>query len=266
MHELPLLLFTLLLQGSVGVTVWLSVLRSRAGTVLPGIILAFVMACIGLLASMLHMGYPLNALNALRHVASSWLSREVVFASLYLAVLGLSGFLMILRMPGGQRLLPLAALLGVVDVYCMGQIYMHTAVVTWQHINTLFLFYGTAGIVGSVLITLMALKSRWACLPALAKYSVAVVAMMVLSRLLVQPLWSSAIVEASQQVVTLPHTPLIRLQQLHTVFLTGWIMSVVGFVCFAVGGLRKINGALVCGGLLLLIAEAILRFVFFSIG
>ncbi|MDU2940225.1 MAG: DmsC/YnfH family molybdoenzyme membrane anchor subunit, partial [Enterobacteriaceae bacterium] len=95
MHELPLLLFTLLLQGSVGVTLWLALLRSRAGSMLPGVVIAFVMACTGLLASMLHMGYPLNALNALRHVASSWLSREVVFASLYLAVLGLSGLLMI---------------------------------------------------------------------------------------------------------------------------------------------------------------------------
>lgn len=96
MHELPLLIFTLCLQGSVGVTLWLALGRQYAveGRVpargaLPAMAGAFVLACVGLLASALHMGYPLNALNALRHVASSWLSREIVFASLYLAALGL---------------------------------------------------------------------------------------------------------------------------------------------------------------------------------
>lgn len=96
MHELPLLIFTLCLQGSVGVTLWLALGcqyavegRVPARVALPAMAGAFVLACVGLLASALHMGYPLNALNALRHVASSWLSREIVFASLYLAVLGL---------------------------------------------------------------------------------------------------------------------------------------------------------------------------------
>ncbi|EQM61872.1 DmsC/YnfH family molybdoenzyme membrane anchor subunit, partial [Salmonella enterica] len=109
MHELPLLIFTLCLQGSVGVTVWLALGRQYAveGRVpargaLPAMAGAFVLACVGLLASALHMGYPLNALNALRHVASSWLSREIVFASLYLAALGLGIVLLFFRKPGWQ--------------------------------------------------------------------------------------------------------------------------------------------------------------------
>lgn len=95
MHELPLLIFTLCLQGSVGVTVWLALGRQYAvedaclhaarfrdgGGVCTGLRGA---ACF----SAAH-GLSLNALNALRHVASSWLSREIVFASLYLAALGL---------------------------------------------------------------------------------------------------------------------------------------------------------------------------------
>lgn len=104
MHELPLLIFTLCLQGSVGVTLWLALGRQYAvdGRVpargaLPAMAGAFVLACVGLLASALHMGYPLNALNALRHIASSWLSREVVFASLYLAALGLGVVLLLGR-------------------------------------------------------------------------------------------------------------------------------------------------------------------------
>ena len=102
MHELPLLIFTLFLQGSVGVTLWLALGDAQASSrnaLLPAAG-AFVLACLGLLASALHMGYPLNALNALRHVSSSWLSREIVFASLYLAALGLATLLMFAKKPG----------------------------------------------------------------------------------------------------------------------------------------------------------------------
>lgn len=75
-------------------------------------------------------GLSLNALNALRHVASSWLSREIVFASLYLAALGLGVVLLFSVSPGWQPLLALAAALGLVDVFCMAQIYIHASVAT----------------------------------------------------------------------------------------------------------------------------------------
>ena len=66
MHELPLLIFTLFLQGSVGVTLWLAFGEARAShsrLLLPAAG-AFVLASLGLLSSALHMGYPLNAFNA----------------------------------------------------------------------------------------------------------------------------------------------------------------------------------------------------------
>lgn len=62
-----------------------------------------MLASLGLLASALHMGYPLNALNALRHVSSSRLSREIIFASLYLAALGLAVLLMFVKSRAGSR-------------------------------------------------------------------------------------------------------------------------------------------------------------------
>lgn len=82
------------------------------------------------------MGYPLNALNALRHVSSSWLSREIIFASLYLAALGLATLLMFAKKSGWKLLLAAAGLVGLVDVFCMAQIYMHASVVTWSSILT----------------------------------------------------------------------------------------------------------------------------------
>jgi DMSO reductase anchor subunit len=135
MHELPLLIFTLFLQGSVGVTLWLAFGSTQRSALLPAAG-AFVLASLGLLTSALHMGYPLNALNALRHVSSSWLSREIIFASLYLAALGFATLLMFVKKPGWKPLLVVAGLVGLVDVFCMAQIYMHASVVTWQHVNT----------------------------------------------------------------------------------------------------------------------------------
>lgn len=261
MHELPLLLFTLLLQGSVGITLWLALLHTRNAPPRGGLLLAFMMACIGLLASMLHMGYPLNAMNALRHVASSWLSREVVFASLYLGALGLCTLLALWRKPGGRLLLPLAALFGVIDVYCMAQIYRHTSVITWQHINTLILFAGTAGIVGAVYAALSApdMRTRRVTLV------VMVVALVVLVRLLVQPLWMSSL-DDSMQIVTLPHAPVAAFEQLRSWYIASWALAVVGMMGFALGGIRKAKGLLLAGSALLLLAEIALRFIFFSIG
>ncbi len=253
MHELPLLIFTLCLQGSVGVTLWLALGRQYAveGRVpargaLPAMVGAFVLACVGLLASALHMGYPLNALNALRHVASSWLSREIVFASLYLAALGLGVVLLFFRKPGWQPLLALAAAFGLVDVFCMAQVYIHASVATWQHSNTLALFFGTSGIIGSVVIALAYLRNAGAAM----RCAVVVVALMVLIRLIMQPLWL-AVLQA--------------LAQLRDVYLLGWCVSAAGAL-LAAGGLRNARGTLVAGSVLLLIGEIMLRYVFFSIG
>lgn len=178
MHELPLILFTLLLQCSVGITIGLAITHRRAvaagdvrRTMLWPLVISFILAAIGLTASTLHLGYPLNAFNALRHVASSWLSREIVFASFYLAALGLSVVVAFIRKPGWQFLLWLAALLGAVDVFCMAQIYIHTGVISWQHVNTLVMFAGTVGTLGAVALAALrgmgvlpsqALSLRWA--------------------------------------------------------------------------------------------------------
>ncbi|MEZ6874993.1 dimethyl sulfoxide reductase anchor subunit family protein [Enterobacter sp. KBR-315C3_2022] len=267
MHELPLLIFTLFLQGSVGITLWLGfdrqqVMGAQAScrSVAIAAAGAFVLASLGLLASALHMGYPLNALNALRHVASSWLSREIVFASLYLAALGLAVLLLFFGKPGGKALLALAGIIGLVDVFCMAQIYMHASVITWQHVNTLVLFIGSVGIIGSAVVALGA-QTR----SALRGAAIAVT-LLVLIRLLMQPVWLADIAALDHTVVTFPHDPLRMLEQLRSVHLLGWCASVVGMLCFAAGGLKQARSLLLAGTALLVVGEVLLRFVFFSIG
>lgn len=262
MHELPLLIFTLFLQGSVGVTLWLAFGAAGAPqrSVLATAVGAFVLASVGLLSSALHMGYPLNALNALRHVSSSWLSREIVFASLYLAAVGLAILLLLAKQPGWKPLLVAAGLVGLVDVFCMAQIYMHASIVTWQHINTLVLFIGSVGIIGSAFMAVRG-QNRSA-----VRVAVVIVALLVLARLLMQPLWLADIHAADTGAVTFPHAPLQMLEQLRTVHLIGECVSVLGMLCFAAGGLRSTRGTMLAGSALLIVGEVMLRFVFFSIG
>ncbi len=131
-----------------------------------------------------------------------------------------------------------------------------------QHSNTLALFFGTSGIIGSVVIALAYLRNAGAAM----RCAVVVVALMVLIRLIMQPLWLADINAVDTTVVTFPHHPLQALAQLRDVYLLGWCVSAAGMLCFAAGGLRNARGTLVAGSVLLLLGEIMLRYVFFSIG
>ncbi len=276
MHELPLLVFTLLIQGSVGLTIFTAVAAYSSNPVtqkknlrVGPLLCACIAGGLGLIASTLHLGYPLNAFNALRHVSSSWLSREIVFASLYLGVLGLCTLIVLVKKQLIRGFLPVAALLGLIDVWCMSAIYANTSVITWMHANTWLMFYGSVGIVGAV--------AQAACMrpktPAqnrtgftLARLAAMVVLAVVGVRLLAQPAYMEYLSRASvTEVVTLPHQPVAAFIQLGGVRLVAWAMSLAGAVLFAISGWRNQRNGLVIGSLLLLIAELMFRFIFFSI-
>lgn len=139
---------------------------------------------------------------------------------------------------GWQPLLALAAAFGLVDVFCMAQVYIHASVATRQHSNTLALFFGTSGIIGSVVIALAYLRNAGAAM----RCAVVVVALMVLIRLIMQPLWLADINAVDTTVVTFPHHPLQALAQLRDIYLLGWCVSAAGMLCFAAGGLRNARG------------------------
>ena len=276
MHELPLLIFTLLVQGSVGMTLFLT-LSARAGSrvpevkpqLLPGMLIACVAGGLGLVVSTLHLGYPLNAFNALRHVASSWLSREIVFASLYLAALGLCTLVMLVRKQLIPLLLPVAAVLGLIDVWCMSAIYAHTSVITWSHFNTWLMFYGAVGVLGAVALAwLPMLKARSVARErqSVMRFAAAMVVAIVAIRLLAQPDYIAYLANASLSgVVTLPHQPMAIFTQLSGLRLFSWTLSVLGALLFAVSAWRQGKLGLMVGSLLLVLSEVLFRFMFFCI-
>lgn len=276
MHELPLLIFTLLVQGSVGMTLFLTLSARPASRIpqakrqlLPVMLTACVVGGLGLIVSTLHLGYPLNALNALRHVASSWLSREIVFASFYLAVLGLCTLIMLVKKRLITGLLPIATVLGLVDVWCMSAIYAHTSVITWSHFNTWLMFYGAVGVLGAVaLVWLPMLKAHTvaSARQSVLRFAGMLVVAIVAIRLLAQPDYMQYLANASLSgVVTLPHQPLDAFLQFSGLRVFSWVVSVLGALLFAVSAWRQGRFGLMAGSVLLVLSEVLFRFMFFCI-
>jgi len=273
MHEWPLLIFTLLVQASVGLTLFTALSAYTLQTSAPSLRVALVISCImggvGLIASVTHLGYPLNAFNSLRHIASSWLSREIVFAGLYLAVLGLTTLIALITKRVMTLLVLLAGLIGLVDVFCMSNIYIHASVVTWMHINTYFMFYGSVLILGAVLaIQLLLPAFRHNNATPLITLAVAAVVLAGVARLIEQPLWINFLSQARMSdSVTFPLHPLVAFDAQSGTRLAAWLIMTLGAVLFA-WSLRKPRigrGCALTGSVLLVIAEIMARYTFFSL-
>lgn len=277
MHEWPLLIFTLLIQASVGLTLFTAVCASNHHYSIhikcSALVVALVLGTAGVLASLIHLGYPLNAFNSLRHFASSWLSREITFAALYLVILGIATLLAIFTKRVASLLVVLAALVGMIDVYCMSKIYMSASVVTWMHINTWFMFFGTVFILGAVLAMRLIVQSSHYFAPQatarrLAKLTVKAVIITVVARLIVQPLYITFLAGVrSGDNVTFPLQPLAAFDALSGVRLTTWIMMAIGATLFglSVRQPRIAYGYAMAGSVLLVIAEIMARYTFFSL-
>lgn len=281
MHEWPLIIFTLLVQASVGITLFttFSLVMTEQGLssqekhryALPFMLIAFIAGALGLIVSTAHLGYPLNAFHALRHVESSWLSREIIFASLYLAFLGLGTLIALLKKRLPIVLLLIASLLGIIDVFCMSAIYVHSSVVTWMHFNTYLMFFGSV-------LSLGAVGSLWSLavrpdLPSPLARKVAVTAAVLLiaitlCRLLAQPLYMEYLTSVwSSDVITFPHQPLAAFAQLASLRLASWVILIAGVCALALScRCHRINKRwLTVGSGLIVVAEVLLRLGFFSI-
>lgn len=94
--EAPLITFTLCVPAAVGVVVLAAFFESAlaisdgSGVLLqPGLLLllvggsALILTTVGMLASMVHLAKPIRAPLSLRHLSSSWLSREIAVVSLF---------------------------------------------------------------------------------------------------------------------------------------------------------------------------------------
>lgn len=166
LREWALIAFTLMSQMSVGAFVVLGIVhffaRRKAGIeqadrLSDRALLAIgPVLVLGIIASFLHLGNPLNAPLAILNFGNSWLSREIVFAVLF-GVLGAAFAIMQWRKIGSMNLRSViawaAAIIGLLQVFSMAMVYMLPLQPYW---NTLFgtplAFFAATFLLGSLAI------------------------------------------------------------------------------------------------------------------
>ena len=156
-RDWSLVFFTVLTQAAVGAFLTLLVLRyvgprrgAQDGLPLPGV-LAVLTA--GLFVALFHLSTPLQAARAVVNFPTSWLSREIVFGSLFAALLATLAWRERRERPAlpAAWLPALAAAAGLAFLYCQIAIYLLPAQPAWNSPATPAAFGGTAlrlGILG----------------------------------------------------------------------------------------------------------------------
>ena len=158
-RDWSLVFFTVLTQAAVGAFLVLQVLRHLShrcrpapggGTPVPTLAVLAVLSS-GLLAALLHLSDPLQAARAVVNFSTSWLSREIVFGSLFAVLLG--GVAWLERQADDAATanralevwLPrLAVAAGLTFLGCQIAIYLLPAQPAWNSFATPAAFGGTA--------------------------------------------------------------------------------------------------------------------------
>lgn len=162
-HEWPLTLFTILGQLAVGSFWTLGFIQVLGGArygkkavkvLTPPALYAIGPAMVlGLAGSTLHLGNIMNAPNAIRHVTSSWLAREIVFGAGF-AALGFLFAIIVWMDWFGERvrtiLASFIALWGVAFIWVMSSVYMIETVPAWNYWTTPAQFFITTGLLGAL--------------------------------------------------------------------------------------------------------------------
>ncbi|TKI05100.1 DmsC/YnfH family molybdoenzyme membrane anchor subunit [Martelella alba] len=178
--EWPLMLFTVVSQCVIGaylVTAAVLLFGRLAADTARRLNLAmfflWLLMGLGFIASMMHLGSPLRAMNALNRLGHSALSNEIASGSLFFALGGLYWLVAALkRMPPALDKIWLAAtaVAGLVFLYAMGQVYMIDTVPTWYTVFTplgfaLTMFIG-GPLLGALLLQMAGIRGdRWRYLP-----------------------------------------------------------------------------------------------------
>ncbi|MEP7091852.1 MAG: DmsC/YnfH family molybdoenzyme membrane anchor subunit [Nocardioidaceae bacterium] len=164
LDETPLVIFTIIAQMSAGSFVVLGLIHLLGIRVAPttmdrvsdpALYAIGPLLALGFLASVFHLGRWLRAANALRHLDSSWLSREIavgmVFAGLG-AAFALCQWRKWLPARARQALAILTAAVGMALVYVIGRVYSLRTIVAWDTWHTTVTFYLTSLLLGALAV------------------------------------------------------------------------------------------------------------------
>lgn len=169
LRECALVAFTLLMQASVGIVLVLAALPlvqashlkagspawPPAGRLDTPLVVAAAAAVLGLLASLLHLGQPIQAWLALANVRGSWLSREILLAIVFVA--GLAAFALTQAGDRGAPVLralatAIAVGAGLALVFAMARLYMVAGQPAWDRLTTPIIFFASTLLLGLVVV------------------------------------------------------------------------------------------------------------------
>jgi formate dehydrogenase iron-sulfur subunit len=169
-----MLILTQLSAGAFGLS-WLTerAFAARVGSSLTQALFASILALLALFASVFHLGRPRLAYRAVLGWRTSWLSREAIafglFAALAMAwgALGAAPLLPDVRLQNSLIVLApavrsLAALAGMLGVFCSVMVYVVTRREHWSAVRTGIAFFGTMVVLGGALVHVAACAARGA--------------------------------------------------------------------------------------------------------
>lgn len=298
MNEWSLLIFTFMMNSTIGLALTTGLFARRLSHYLNAesyyhfMRLALFIICglagLGSIASITHLGVPLNAPNAIRNIFSAWLSREVAVTAIFVGCLGLT-FLWLWRTRKlSMLLLSTSILIGLFDIYCMASIYRHTSILTWMDPNTYVMFFGAMLTLGAAIFFLLikvlqrigsklGIEIPQDSFPMRWKWQLwGIMAFSLMGRLLYQPFYEQYLTSTlySQKSVTFPLSPVQVYYSIGSLRTTCWILatfavlacgySLVKFLAPKNQG-KPTESIFALGCVIAIIADFMLRYVFYSI-
>lgn len=298
MNEWSLLIFTFMMNATIGLALTTGLFARRLSHYLNAesyyhfMLLALFIICglagLGSIASITHLGVPLNAPNAIRNIFSAWLSREVAVTAIFVGCLGLT-FLWLWRTRKlSMLLLSTSILIGLFDIYCMASIYRHTSILTWMDPNTYVMFFGAMLTLGAAIFFLLikvlqrigsklGIEIPQDSFPMRWKWQLwGIMAFSLMGRLLYQPFYEQYLTSTlySQKSVTFPLSPVQVYYSIGSLRTTCWILatfavlacgySLVKFLAPKNQG-KPTESIFALGCVIAIIADFMLRYVFYSI-
>lgn len=156
--QYSLVLFTLFTQASVGAFWVLLVsdfLKRKAPDAIQdaftriGTYILVPLTAVGLTFSTTHLGRPIYAWRALRHIDSSWLSREIWMFSLFFGLIALYTFLWWKRVADAElrrHVGVVTGLVGILAIVSQVMVYQIPGRPTWNHLSS-FPLFGASGLI-----------------------------------------------------------------------------------------------------------------------
>lgn len=151
-YETPLILFTVFSQLSIGMVAVSAVRQlyepdSQPGKIRMEWMVAGGALLAGMIASIFHLGHPAGMIRTLSNLGSAWLSREALFAGVFLGLIVVGMVLM--REKTSRGLIAFTALVGLLAVFSMGMTYSPPSFPAINNVLPFVFFLITAALLGA---------------------------------------------------------------------------------------------------------------------